>query len=213
MKKIVLGMLGLLVFGIVAGYGIGWFFTRSQPVTDRIPIAVEPELPPREVQLYFADVQGQYLVPELRQIPGCDADQACMRSLIEALAQGSELGGLPVLPKGTRLLNVELENDLVRLNFSRQMVDQLPAGSLSELLAVYALANSLVENFSYLRQIQILIEGEILQTLKGHVRIDQPIFADFTYSHSPLPGAFPENESSEGKPASGAEGKAGMRHE
>jgi Sporulation and spore germination len=200
MKKLLLGLLGLLVVGIAAGYGIGWYLHHSQQKVERIPIVVEPEQPPREVQLYFADPQGRYLVPELRQIPGCDADQDCMRSLVEALRSGSQQGNLPVLPKSANLIGVELENDLVRLNFSRQLIDHHPGGTLSELLTVYSLANSLVENFSYLRQVQILIDGQIQQTLKGHVRIDQPVFADFSYNRPPLAGPVPVDESQEGKP-------------
>ena len=188
MKKILLGLLGLLIIGIAAGYGIGWFLQHSQQTADRVPIVIEPELPPREVQIYFADPEGRFLVPELRRIPGCDADQECIRAVINALCSGSEQGNLPIMPEDAKLLDVELENDLVRLNFSRQLVDHHPGGTLSELLTVYSLTNSLVENFSYLRQAQILIEGKTVQTLKGHVRIDQPVFADFSYHHPPLPG-------------------------
>jgi len=197
MKKILLGLLVLLVVGICAGYGIGWYLQRSQPAAERIPIVIEPDLPPREIQLYFTDPGGTYLVPELRQIPGCDADQDCMRSLFEELRKGSQQGNLPVLPEDAVLHGVELENDLVRLNVSQQLVDHLPGGSLSELLTVYSLVNSLVENFSYLRQVQILVDGQVRQTLKGHVRIDQPIFADFSFSHPPLTGPEPVVEKNE----------------
>lgn len=189
MKKILLGLLGLLVVGIVAGYGVGWFVYRSQPQPEKIPIVVEPELPPREVQLYFIDPEGSHLVPELRQIPGCDVDRDCMQSLLEALISGSQQGNLPVLPKTVQLLGIEQENDLVQLNFSKQLVDHHPGGSLSELLTIYSLVNSLVENFSYLRQVQILVEQQVKQTLKGHVRIDQPVYADFNYNRPPIPGS------------------------
>lgn len=192
MKKLVFGMLGLLVVGILAGYGVGWYVKRSQPPVERIPIVVEPEVPPREVQLYFSDPSGQYLQAETRQIDGCDDDRDCIRALITALGSGSRQGGLAVLPREAKVLGVELENDLARIDFSRQLVDYHPGGSLSELLTVYALANSLVENFSYIRQVQILVEGEPRETLKGHVRIDLPIYADFAYSHPPEQGPEPE---------------------
>ena len=81
-----------------------------------------------------------------------------------------------------------MENDLARVDFSRQLVDYHPGGSLSELLSIYSIANSLNENFPYIRQVQILVEGELRQTLKGHARIDQPVYADFSYSQPPLGG-------------------------
>lgn len=194
MKKIILWMLGLLVVGVLAGYGIGYYLKESRQPGQRIPIAIEPELPPRDVQLYFADPRGRYLIPEDRQIRGCDDDRECIISLLSELARGSQRGGLAVVPEQARILAVELENDLVRVDFSRQLVDQHPGGSLSELLTVYSLANSLVENFSYLRQLQILVDGRVQQTLKGHVRIDQPVYADFSYSRPPLPGLTPQEE-------------------
>ncbi len=81
-----------------------------------------------------------------------------------------------------------MENDLVRINFSRHLVDHHPGGSLSELLTVYSLMNSLSESFPYLRQMQILVDGEIRQTLKGHVRIDLPVYVDFTLTQAPDTG-------------------------
>lgn len=201
MKKILLALLLLLVIGILAGYGIGRY-VYQEPQTPTIPtLQAEQQLPPREVQLYFSAPDGTYLVPELVEIPGCENDSECMQALVEALRRGSRQGNLPVLSKTAELLGVEVENDLVRLNFSRQLVDHHPGGSLSEMLTVYSLADSLAENFSYLRQVQILVEGQVRQTLKGHVRTDQPIFADFSLVRPPLPGAQPEPETApEGAP-------------
>jgi hypothetical protein len=187
---------GLLLVGILAGYGIGWLLQQSQPAAERIPIVVEDVLPEREMQLYFAAPQGGYLLAEPRLIAGCEEDSDCIRSMLEGLRSGSQQQLLPVLPPETGILDIELENDLVRINFSRHLSDFHPGGSLSELLTVYSLANSLSENFPYLRQLQILIDGQTKQTLKGHVRIDQPVYADFSYSHPPQSGSLPvaENE-------------------
>jgi spore germination protein GerM len=145
----------------------------------------------REVQLYFTAPEGTYLVSEAGAIPMCDMDRDCINSLLVSLINGSQQGNSAVLPKETKILGVEVENDLVRVNFSRQLVDFHPGGSLSELLSIYSIANSLSESFPYVRQIQILVEGELRQTLKGHVRIDQPIYANFSYNEPPLTVAPP----------------------
>lgn len=193
MKNILLILVGLLAIGILAGYGIGWFVQQDKKPAKRIPIVVEADLPPRSVQLYFADPLGHYLIPEMRQIPGCDDDRDCIAAMLQELTGASQQGGLPVLPELTKVLGIEVENDLVRINFSRQLVDYHPGGSLSELLTVYSLVNGLADNFPYLRQLQILVDGKIEQTLKGHVRIDQPVYADFSFSRPPqtVPEAVP----------------------
>ncbi|MCW8858871.1 MAG: GerMN domain-containing protein [Deltaproteobacteria bacterium] len=192
MKKMLTGLIGVLLTGILVGYGISWFSQQSQEVTEGIPIVRNEELPAREVQLYFTAPDGTFLIPETVEIPGCDEDRDCISSLLVELIQGSRLKNLPVLPKEAEVLAVQVENDLVRINFSKKLVDFHPGGSLTELLSIYSLANSLSENFPYIRQVQLLIDGEVKQTLKGHARIDQPIYADFGFNNPPAMGTMPE---------------------
>lgn len=188
MKKIIAGLCVVLVIGILVGYGISWLSQKPQNIADEVPTVTVEELPGRSVQLYFTAPEGTFLVPETTDIPGCDEDRDCIRSLLSGLIQGSEMN-LPVLPKETTILNVEVENDLARIDFSRHLVDFHPGGSLTELLSIYSIANSLSENFPYIRQVQVLVEGEVKQTLKGHARIDQPIYADFAFNSPPVDGA------------------------
>jgi len=192
MKKPLLVLLGLVVVGILAGYGVGWYFQQPEEVGEEVRIVIAEQLPDREIQLYFVDPSGSFLVSEAAEIPGCDDDRDCIQSLLNSLIKGSQQGNLPVLPKETNILDIEVENDLARVNFSRHLVDLHPGGSLTELLSIYSLANSLNENFPYIRQLQILIEGEVRETLKGHARIDQPIYADFSFSKPPMTGSVPK---------------------
>jgi hypothetical protein len=186
MKKIILGLLGILLVGVLTGYGIGWFLQQPQQDTEDIRVVVSEEIPTRGIQLYFTAPEGTFLLPETRDVPICDDDSLCIKNLLNGLINGSQQGNVAILPKETKILGVEIENDLVRVNFSRQLIDFHPGGSLSELLTVYGLINTLNENFSYIRQIQILVDGEIRQTLKGHVRIDQPVYANYSFNQSPL---------------------------
>lgn len=192
MKKILVGLLGVLIIGIFIGYGISWYSQQVQEVVKDAPMAVKEELRKREVQLYFVSPEGGFLVPEPSEIPGCDEDRDCISSLLTQLIAGPKSTNLAVLPRETEILGVEVENDLVRINFSKKLVDFHPGGSLTELLSIYSIANSLSENFPYLRQVQLLVEGETQQTLKGHARIDQPIYADFSFNHPPVSGLVPE---------------------
>jgi len=192
MKKLLLGLLVVIVVGALIGYGVGWYFQQSPEIGEEVRVVIADQLPPREIQLYFTEPQGFFLITETREITGCDEDRDCIHSLLTGLINGSQQGNLPVLPKETKILAVEVENDLVRVNFSKHLVDFHPGGSLTELLSIYSLVNSLHENFPYVRQLQILIEGEVQQTLKGHARIDQPIYADFSFSKPPLTGPVPK---------------------
>jgi len=185
MKKVLSGLLCVLVVGVLLGYGISWLTQQPQTGTEEEHVVVIDKLPERVVQLYFAAPEGTYLVAEDAVIPGCEEDRDCLLSLVQLLANGSQAGNVAVLPDQTTVLGIEVENDLVRVDLSRQVVDLHPGGSLAELFSIYSIANSVSENFPYIRQVQLLVEGEMRQTLKGHARIDQPIYADLNYSRQP----------------------------
>ncbi|MBD1401193.1 GerMN domain-containing protein [Pelovirga terrestris] len=185
MKRVVFILAAVLITGIALGYILGWFFQAARDEEAPVPELIEETLAEREVTLYFADPRGRYLARETTIISGCEDDRDCVRALLEQLINGPRGDNVRVLPAATRIEGVELENDLVRINFSRHLVDHHPGGSITELLSIYSLINSLSESFPYLRQMQILVEGEVRQTLKGHVRIDHPVYADYTLTEPP----------------------------
>jgi spore germination protein GerM len=140
----------------------------------------------QEFQLYFVSADGTYLQAENRQLDACHEENSCVQRLLTALIAGPQTPGLvPVLPAQTRILDVHQENDLVVVNLSRELLVQHPGGTLSELLTVYGVTNTVAVNFPYLRQLKFLVEGQPVATLKGHVSLDQPVMADFAYSRAP----------------------------
>ena len=60
-------------------------------------------------------------------------------------------------------------------------------GSKEELLAVYALVNSIVLNFPAVRKVQILLDGRPATTLAGHVDLSRPLTLDTTLLAVPDP--------------------------
>ncbi len=182
MKKLLIGLVVVLLLGLGGGYFFGWYFQPEQDQVTELPVVTAEPLPEQDIQLFFASQDDGLLVQEAAQIPVCSNDADCVRSLVEALVAGSRQNGLAVLPAQTRLLGAEIENDLVRLNFSAELVNFHPGGSLAELQTIYSLANSLSVSFPYIRQVQILVNAEVRQTLKGHARIDQPVYADYSFN-------------------------------
>jgi spore germination protein GerM len=181
-KHLLLGLIVVLFVGFGGGYFFGWYFQPQQlEVADERPVVDAAPVAEQEVQLFFAGRTDEPLVQESVLIAGCQDDVSCIQGLVGSLIAGSQQGNGPVLPPQTQLLGVVIENDLVRLDFSADLVNYHPGGSFSELQSIYSLANSLNLSFPYIRQIQILVEGQPRQTLKGHARIDQPVYADFTF--------------------------------
>jgi spore germination protein GerM len=135
----------------------------------------------RDVTLYFASPDASQLINLTSRI-NCSDERDCLRKIIEALIKGPVADGLPVVSARASLNNVRIEEDMAILDFDAQFTEGHPGGSQSELLTVYALANSVAVNFPHLRQIQIIIDGAEVDTLKGHVDLRRPLLADFSYS-------------------------------
>ncbi|MDO3377479.1 GerMN domain-containing protein [Geoalkalibacter halelectricus] len=179
-----LGVVTLLaVIGAAAFWAgkAGWFTPASRVAE----VSVEAPLV-REIILYFADSQGEFLIAEQREIADCPDNEQCVRAVVEALIKGAHTDLIPVLPPQTRVLGVVFEDETVTVDFSRDLVTRHPGGSVSELLTVYGLANTLAVNFPHLRQVRILIAGQAVESLKGHVDLRAPVPADFRYGRPPL---------------------------
>ncbi|ALC15441.1 hypothetical protein DSOUD_0653 [Desulfuromonas soudanensis] len=151
----------------------------------------------REVVLYFGSADGSHLVPEGREIEDCLEERACLMETVRALIAGPVGDLTPVFPSHAVLLDIVEEGGTAQVDFSGDLVTGHPGGSISELLTIYSLANTLSENFPYVRQVQILVDGAPIETLKGHVDLREPVKADFTY----------------GRPSQGTPPAAGSREE
>ncbi len=176
-RMILWGALVVLLFCV--GLVVGYFKTREAPQV--APVAVETSaLATRDVVLYFASADGQALVAETREINECQLDEDCLRDTILALIAGPESGLAPILPTQVTLRGVSVADSMVSVDFSQELIAAHPGGTQSELLTVYGLVDTLAVNFPHLRQMQILVEGALVATLKGHVDLRQPIYPDFS---------------------------------
>jgi hypothetical protein len=170
---------GLVVLVFCIGLVVGYFKTMQAPKT--APVVVTPDaLTTREVVLYFASTDGQSLKAENRQIDGCLTDEDCLRGTVGALIAGPQSALVPILPGQVALRGVTASGSLVSVDFSQELVTAHPGGTQSELLTIYGLADTLAVNFPHLRQVQILVEGAPIATLKGHVDLRQPVHPDFS---------------------------------
>jgi spore germination protein GerM len=154
----------------------------------------ETPRPQRSVTLYFAAVDGSGLVPEARQIADSPREEECLHTVITALLAGPTGQLAPILPAQTALRGVSVVGGEVRLDFSRALIDSHPGGTLGELLTVYGLTDTIAVNFPHLRQLRILVEGNAIDTLKGHVDLRQVLVPDFTLIVNP-PAARPAGAS------------------
>lgn len=189
----------LVVFGLLVARK---FLPTPSPAPVPATTLSEPKQL-REVVLYFGSPDGSFLVAEARQIEDCLEEADCLRATVQSLVDGPVTDLVAVLPSHAQVRGVTASGGTATIDFSADLVSGHPGGSVSELLTVYSLADTLAENFPHLRQVRILVEGEPAETLKGHVDLREPVKADFSFTHPPEGSAKAEQApvTPEGKPA------------
>lgn len=125
-----------------------------------------------KVILYFSDAQGESLVSEKRQVSIAGGQpQAVVKELI---AGPSEAGSHATIPSGTRLITIEITDNVAKVDFSAEFIDNHSGGSSGEQMTVYSVVNSLTES-STIGSVRFLVEGNPIDTIAGHMDLSQPI--------------------------------------
>lgn len=143
------------------------------------------------VLLFFASSEGDSLVREGREIDSCEGVEACLEAILEELINGPLSDLAPVLPPAGMFHSVKLEGDLARVDFASELLDALPSGSSSEMLAAYAIINTLSLNYPQVKRVLFTLNGKQLQTLKGHLDASLPLAPDFSLEKGSKQSASP----------------------
>jgi len=145
-------------------------------------------LPPgqREVLVLFPSGADDLLHAQRRVIFWTSAVTDRAKQVVGALIEGPIGGSLPILPAGTQIRELYLLDDgTAFVDFPREILGG-PGGSTSELLTVYAIVDSLALNFSEIHRVGILVEGEEVETLSGHLDLRYPLEPDPSFLDPPL---------------------------
>ena len=178
-RRAVYGVLGavLLLAGVWAAY------TLWPPAPPAGPDAAEPgaadrggPTPPSTVRLFYIDEEGTALVSRPAPVPAADTPLVRARYIVERQLEPPEPPLFSPFPEGTALRTIYLTPDGdAFVDLSRHASEGHPGGSLDELFTVYALVNALALNVAAIDAVQILIEGQEVDTLTGHVDLRRPL--------------------------------------
>lgn len=159
---------------------------RYKGITTPVPPKPVPQQSgPVSLILFFASPNGDGLVREGRVINSCLDTADCIANIVKELA-GGPLGDLePTLPVQTVVRSVQTDKDLVTIDLEPGFVEGVPAGSAAEMAAVYSLVDSIIINFPAFRSVRILVNGNPVETLHGHLDLRNPLAADFSLEKKP----------------------------
>lgn len=175
MRRLILVLLALALTGWLA-----WRWNATRVESRRAAVVMAPDTAAaagvRAVSLYFGSPNGDGLVREERELPEAAGLHARVAALVAALDQGPAQGGVAVLPPGTAVRHVFLDDQgLLTLDLSAAFVRGFRGGSTAEVAAIASLVRTLAENLPEVRRVQIVSGGTLLRTLGGHVALDRPL--------------------------------------
>jgi germination protein M len=152
---------------------------ESEKASNERKISSQEDTSLLHFSVYFSDDQANYLVKEERtaqvsKVIGSELDMKA-KLAVEALVEGPTQPNLyPTIPEGTKLLGLEIKDQIAYVDFSKELAEKHWGGSTGELLTIGSIVNTLVQ-FPGIEKVQILIEGRIKPTLAGHADISVPL--------------------------------------
>jgi hypothetical protein len=167
-------VLSVLLTGCACG---GRQAEAPAPEASPAPEGALPQLEHIDVVLFFPAEDGSALLPEKRTIVKTSEPGTLAKQVIAELVVGpQEAGKVRALPEGTVLRQVYLTpGGTAYADFGPELRAGLGGGSAAELMAVYAVVNALSSNIPGVRKVGILIGGQPVDSLNGHLDLSRPL--------------------------------------
>lgn len=168
MKRLVLLM--LLLCAVLAN---GCDFGKNEPVAPVTP--PKQEIKQQSFIVYRASADGtEKLLPESFTINdnGKPVAENALIALVSTKPQDARMED--VIPIGTKVLGLKIdERGTAYADFSKELTKK-SQGSYGEMMLCYAIVNTLTE-FPEVKRVQILIEGQRVTTICGHMDVEEPL--------------------------------------
>ena len=156
-----LGILFVVIAALAIAVGIWLRLTPAPPPP--------PPAPPREARIYIPKVNTQgELTYESKPVAIQNPDTA-YAEVFQQLIRDSG-----VFPQGVRLLRATVQNGTLQLDFSRELTQNFAGGSDDEAALINAITST-AGSFPNIQRVQILVEGNPIESLGGHIDLSQAL--------------------------------------
>ena len=171
----------LLLILIIAGLGIWLWSEVKNPITQIKENSLLSQVlketqqtlqeEPLFLKLFFGGKDQSTLVVEEREIKKGEIDKhQQIRQAILELINGPNTDLAPTIPLDTKLRSIYVDkNNVGYIDFSSELVQNHPGGSWAEVITIYSIANTIIKNFPQIYKVRLLINGEEIETLHGHL--------------------------------------------
>jgi hypothetical protein len=137
-----------------------------------------PSAPGRKIKanLFYVADDGTRLTAVERDVPFGESPAEQARALVDAQIAAVEPPLVSAIPPGTsvRALYVTPAGEAY-VDLTSALISGHPGGSMNELLTIYTLVDVLTVNLPAVTAVQLLVEGQEIETLAGHVDLRRPL--------------------------------------
>ena len=144
--------------------------------------------------LFYISDDGMRLVGFERPLERHPDVTAQARIILEAQLAEPPSPLLSPIPVGTELRAIYLAGQDAFVDLSAEVTLGHSGGSLEELFTVYAIVNALTTNIPAINAVQILVNGNEVDTLVGHVDLQHPLERNLQWVVDPNTAPNPSDQ-------------------
>ena len=171
---------GTVIFLAAAGWGVYQYWFRDVGIRTS---AVRSASTPAESQegkvpvtLYLPAAGSDGLREEKRELPDSPQFEEKAAAVLGELLKGNSESREGLFPRGTKVLAVFWDpRGIVYVDLSKEATQGNHLGPWAEALRVYAVVNTMAANFPGVKRVKILVEGQEVENLAGHVSLQEPL--------------------------------------
>jgi hypothetical protein len=160
-----------------------WLATEpaDQPGAGPVPAAAAA-IRRIHARLFYVAGDGQHLAPVDQEIAFGEGAAEQARRIVEAQLGPAPAPYASAIPAGTTLRALYLtERGEAHVDLSAEASTAHPGGTTNEILTVYAIVNALTVNLPAIANVQLLVDGQEVDTLAGHVDLRRPLQQDLRW--------------------------------
>lgn len=166
----------ILILLLIAG-GI-WYFLKQRGQEQQTEYTPQEEISDEQlrqtiVTLYFKNKDTNELKSEGRLIDAKLLLNEPYNTLMELLIEGPKNEKLEkVIPEGTKVNKIELKNDILYIDLSKEFVENHQGGEELESNTIYSIVNTMIQ-LTEVNGVKILIDGEADKAFRdGKIKFD-----------------------------------------
>lgn len=149
----------IILFLLLAALGVSFYFAKDRYFFNSSEKKVERGHTPEKLTLFVPGPEFSLKRKDIYIDRGLNQNELA-EFLFEALKDEG------AIPDETEILHFSVDREgTIYLDLSKEILGD--RDSESEILKVYSIVNTFLENFKSCRAVQLLIEGEVIPTLSG----------------------------------------------